>query len=223
MSKIFHAALAAAGAAFIAIGASPVLALDEGDVLARVRGIWVAPIDSSSGISPDLPNARIGVDSAPTGELDFTYMFTENIGTELILAVPVHDLQGEGAISALGKIGDTYLLPPVLTAQYHFLPKSWIRPYVGVGVNYTVFFAEDASASLNTALGGPTKIRLGDSFGPAGQVGVDVDITPDIFLNFDVKYVSMSTDVTLTTGNTVRTATVDIDPIIVGIGIGTHF
>jgi len=223
MARFLRVALVAAGGVFLALTTTPAVALDAGDWLARLRGIWVDPIDSSSGISPGLSTAQIGVDSAPTGELDFTHMFTENIGAELILAIPVHDLQGEGTISGLGKIGDTYLLPPVLTAQYHFLPKGKIRPYVGVGVNYTVFFAEDASASLNTALGGPTKVRLGDSFGPAGQVGVDIDITPDIFLNFDVKYVSMSTDVTLTTGNTVRTATVDIDPIIVGIGIGTHF
>ena len=223
MNRFLLAALAAAVSAVLAVPTSPAFALDAGDWLARVRGIWVDPIDSSSGISPGLATAKIGVDSAPTGELDFTHMFTENIGAELILAIPVHDLQGKGTISGLGKIGDTYLLPPVLTAQYHFLPKGKIRPYVGVGINYTVFFNEDASTSLNTALGGPTKVRLGDSVGPAGQAGVDIDLTPDIFLNFDVKYVSMSTDVTLTTGSTVRTATVDIDPIIIGIGVGTHF
>lgn len=223
MNLCFRTASAAAIGICILANASSAYALDEGDWLARIRGIWVDPIDSSSGISPDLPAARIGVTSEPTGELDFTYMFTENIGTELILAVPVHDLEGKGAISGLGKIGDTYLLPPVLTLQYHFMPKNWIRPYLGVGVNYTLFFSESASSTLNAALGGPTSIRIDDSVGVAGQAGVDVDLTKDIFLNFDVKYVNMAPDVTLTTGSAVRHASVDINPLIVGIGVGTHF
>ena len=223
MRHIHRAAQTAALGAIFAIVALPAFALDGGDWLVRVRGIWVDPIDSSSGISPDLPTARIGVSSEPTGELDFSYMFTDNIGTELILAVPVHDLKGEGAIAPLGKIGSSFLLPPVLTVQYHFMPKYWVRPYLGIGINYTIFFDETATSSLNNALGGPTNISIDDSVGVAGQAGVDVDITPDIFLNFDVKYVSMSPDVTLTTGNAVRHATVDINPLIVGIGVGTHF
>jgi outer membrane protein len=222
MTKIARTA-AIALAAITAAGTTPAWALDAGDWLARIRGIWVEPIDSSSGISPDLPTAHIGVDSAPTGEADFTYMFTENIGAELILAVPVHDLKGEDAIASLGKIGDSYLLPPVLSLQYHFMPKNWIRPYVGIGVNYTIFFGEDASHSLETALGGPTDISIDNSLGVAGQAGVDIDITNDIFVNFDVKYVQMEPDVTIRTGSTIRHAQVDIDPVIVGIGVGTHF
>ncbi len=223
MNLRFRTASAAAIGIYILANASSAYALDAGGFLARVSGIRVDPIDGSSGISPDLPAARIGVTSEPTGELDFTYMFTENIGAELILAVPVHDLEGKGAISGLGKIGDTYLLPPVLTLQYHFMPKNRIRPYLGVGVNYTLFFAESTSSSLNAALGGPTSIRIDDSVGVADQARADVDLTMDIFLNFDVKYVSMAPDVTLTTGSAVRHTSVDINTLIVRIGVGMHF
>jgi outer membrane protein len=223
MRNVSRAVLPAAIAVFLAATIAPALALDEGDILVRVRGIWVDPIDSSSGVSPDLPTARIGVVSAPTAELDLSYMFTENIGAELILAVPVHDLQGEGTISALGKIGDAYLLPPVLALQYHFMPKNWIRPYVGIGVNYTIFFDESSTASLDTALGGHTSIDIDNSFGVAGQAGVDIDVAKDIFVNFDVKFVNIAPDVTLTTGNTVRRAQVDINPLIIGVGVGTRF
>ncbi len=216
-------AVGAAIFAAVAASAAPAYALDGGDWLVRLRGIVVDPQDSSSGISPDLPTAKIGVDSAPTAEVDFSYMFTQNIGAELILASPIHDLNGRGAIAALGHIGDAELLPPVLTLQYHFMPKSWIRPYLGVGVNYTIFFNEDASNSLNTALGGPTKIRIDNSVGPAGQAGVDIDVTENVFLNFDIKFVDMQPGVRLITGNTVRHASVDINPLIIGIGVGTHF
>ena len=223
MTQALRITTAAAVGVYIALTAVPALALDEGDWLVRLRAIWVDPIDSSSGISPDLPTAKIGVDSAPTGELDFTRMFTENIGAELILAVPEHDLKGKGAIAPLGKIGDAMLLPPVLTLQYHFLPKGSVRPYLGVGINYTIFFDENSTTSLNNALGGPTKIRIDDSVGPAAQAGVDIDLTDSVFLNFDMKFVNIAPDVTLVTGNTARHASVDINPLIIGVGVGTHF
>jgi outer membrane protein len=210
----------AAAIAFIPQGAR---ALDAGDWLVRVRGIAVEPNDSSGPVNPDLPTARIGVDSDFTGEVDFTYMFTENIGAELILATTQHDLEGEGAISALGTIGDARLLPPVLTLQYHFLPKNWIRPYVGVGVNYTIFYDESASSSLSTALGGPTSVSLDNSVGVAGQAGVDVDVAENVFLNLDVKYVDLDTTANITTGSTVRTSDVEIDPVIIGVGVGIRF
>jgi outer membrane protein len=223
MSHLRRAAPALAILALITLHTAPAYALDEGDWLVRLRGIIVDPQDSSSGISPDLPTAKIGVDSAPTGELDFSYMVTENIGAELILASPIHDLNGRGAIASLGHIGDAQLLPPVLSLQYHFMPKSWIRPYVGIGVNYTIFFNEDASHSLETALGGATKIRIDDSVGPAGQAGVDIDVAENLFLNFDIKFVDIQPGVRLITGNTVRHVNVDINPLIFGIGIGTRF
>jgi outer membrane protein len=57
----------------------------------------------------------------------------------------------------------------------------------------------------------------------AGQAGVDIDVAKDIFVNFDVKFVNIAPDVTLTTGNTVRRAQVDINPLIIGVGVGTRF
>jgi outer membrane protein len=210
----------AAAIAFVPHNAS---ALDAGDWLVRVRGIAVEPNDSSGGINPLLPTGRIGVDGDFTGEVDFTYMFTENIGTELILATTQHDLKGGGSIAPLGTIGDARLLPPVLTVQYHFLPKNWIRPYVGVGMNYTIFYDEHASNSLATALGGPTSVSLDNSVGVAGQVGVDVDVAPNIFLNLDLKYVDLDTTAHVTSGATVLRSDVQIDPLIFGFGVGIRF
>ncbi len=34
------------------------------------------------------------------------------------------------------------LLPPTLTLQYHFTDFGAFKPYVGAGVNYTVFFSQ---------------------------------------------------------------------------------
>lgn len=195
----------------------------QGDWLVRARAIYVAPQDDSGPVLPAVPTGAVGVDDAIVPELDFTYFFTNNIGAELILATSPHDINGAAALSGLGKIADTMALPPTLTLQYHFLPDAKFRPYVGAGVNWTIFYSEDSTASLDGALGGATGVSLDDSFGWAVQAGADIDITERVFLNIDVKYVDIDTTATLTTGALVNTVDVDIDPIIVGVGLGMRF
>ena len=114
--------------------------------------------------------------------------------------------------------------PPTLTLQYHLAPTGKIRPYVGAGVNYTVFYAENASDALEGALGS-TKVRMSDSAGYALQAGVDVDIGPRTFLNVDVKYIDIETTASLqapSLGAGLR-VNVDVNPWVVGAGIGYRF
>lgn len=113
-------------------------------------------------------------------------------------------------------------LPPTLTLQYHFNPNGKIRPYAGVGVNYTIFYDEDASASLIGAVG-PTAIDVDDSVGVAFQFGVDFALTERWFLNADFKYIQIDTTATLNSGGTINTVNVDLDPIVAGIGVGMRF
>lgn len=196
----------------------------QGDWLVRLRGIVVAPTEDASGISPDLTAGTVSVDNAIVPELDFTYFLTDNIAAELILATSPHDISGEAAIEGLGEIADTMVLPPTLTLQYHLMPDSDVfRPYVGVGINYTIFYSEDATDSLNNALGGATNVDLDDSVGVAFQAGVDFPVNDRWFINADVKYIQIDTEATLTTGSTVRTVEVDLDPIVAGVGVGFKF
>lgn len=70
-------------------------------------------------------------------------MIKENIAIELLAATPFsHDIKGTGALAGVGKVGETKQLPPTLSVQYHFSPKASVRPYVGAGINYTIFFSE---------------------------------------------------------------------------------
>ncbi len=217
-----------AGAALlggVAMDSAPALALEAGDILVRLRGIGVIPTANSDGIQPDLTTS--GLEAQPVGvpELDFTYMVTNNIGLELILATSPHDLDFTGVQSGIGTGGSVWLLPPTLLVQYHFMADQSIRPYVGAGVNLTLTYGEDASQSLVNALGGPTNIKADNSIGWALQAGVDIDLDDRWFLNFDIKYVAISVDVAITTPatSTTRTTTLDINPVIVGAGIGYRF
>ena len=61
---------------------------------------------------------------------------------------------------------------PTLFATYKFLDKnSTLRPFVGVGINYTRFRPADSTAAGNTLNGGPTSLNLEDSIGLAMHAG----------------------------------------------------
>jgi outer membrane protein len=214
---------AAALAVGLAAGVQPASALDQGDWLVRLRAIGVLPTGESDGIEPDLMTSELEAQEAVMPELDITYMATRNVGLELILATTPHDIDGKGAIAGLDKVADSWLLPPTLLVQWHFFPDAQIRPYLGAGVNYTVTYGEDASGSLETALGGPTDVDLDDSFGWAVQAGVDIGIDENWFANVDVKYIDIDVDAKITTGGVTRKTDVAIDPVIVGVGVGYRF
>lgn len=195
-----------------------------GDFLVRLRGIVVAPNEKSGSVLPAFPGEKVSLDNAIAPEVDFTYMATNNIGFELIAATTKHTASGRtGTTGTIGKLASTWVLPPTLTAQYHFMPEGKVRPYVGAGVNYTMFYNDKASNALEAAVG-DTKVRLKDSFGWAVQAGLDIDLNEKMFLNLDVKYIDMDTTARLdTTAAGTQRVKINIDPIVVGAGVGFRF
>lgn len=210
-----------AAAALLAAAATPAAA-EQGDVLVRLRGIMVAPTENAGPVMPTFPTGSVSVDNAIVPEIDFTYFLTNNIGVELIAATSAHDVSGAGALSGLGEIADTMVLPPTLTLQYHFAPDAAIRPYVGAGINWTIFYSEGSKAALDNAIGATT-VGLEDSVGWAAQAGFDVPIGERTFLNFDVKYIDIKTTAWLNTGGLINTVDVDLNPFVFGIGVGMRF
>jgi outer membrane protein len=207
----------------IVAAAAPASAqIKQGDWLFRVRAIDVIPNESSGPVT-GVPGSAVGVGNSVMPEIDFTYMATDNIGAELILATTKHSLTGEGSIAGVGQIGSSWVLPPTLTLQYHANPHGHVRPYVGAGINFTIFYSSKSTPALDTALGGASTVKLDDSFGYALQAGVDFDITPKVFANLDLKYIDMSTTAHVTTGAAVRTVDANINPLVVGVGVGFRF
>ncbi|MEL6278329.1 MAG: OmpW family protein [Pseudomonadota bacterium] len=196
-------------AAMAMMGAAPSFAEDgfsnpeAGDIMVRVRGIGVIPNESD-----DLAGATVEVDDAYVPELDFTYFFTPNIAAELILATAPHDVGVKGGAD----LGEVWLLPPTLTAQYHFTDLGRFKPYVGAGINYTIFYNESS--------GDVSSMSYDNSFGWALQAGIDYQVADRWYLNADVKRLWLSTDAKV---GGVGTVEVDIDPWIVGIGVGYRF
>jgi outer membrane protein len=180
--------------------------IHAGDVLVRLRAISIMP---QVRTSDTLSALNVDVNNAIVPEIDFTYMIRDNIGVELILGTSRHQLT-----SNLGDLGGVNVLPPTLLLQYHFNHQGQVRPYVGAGVNYTYFYNNGLHA-------GDQQISVKrSSFGPALQVGVDVQLTKSVFANVDVKKVWMKTDASL---NGASLGTLHIDPLIVGVGVGMKF
>lgn len=206
-------AVLAAGAALSVSGAA---FAEQGDWLVRGRVIGVLPDDSAS-ITPI--NGDTDISNSYVPEVDFSYFLTDNVAVEVIAAVTPHDVKAVGTTLGDIDLGDVTLLPPTVTLQYHFPMANGWKPYVGAGINYTTFFNDDLPSG--TALAG---IDYDDSFGWALQAGVDVDINETWFFNFDVKKIDINTDVTIDAGGLgIVTADVDIDPLVVGLGIGRRF
>jgi outer membrane protein len=205
MKKTFLYTVAA-----MALMASAAQAMEAGDFVVRGRALSVAPSESAT-ISGALTSDVINIDNSIVPELDFTYFFTKNISAELIAAVTPHDVH---ATSANLDLGDVWLLPPTALLQYHFDTTNNFKPYVGAGVNYTVFFNEDAGSSI-------TDIEYDNSFGPALQLGVDYMLNDHWMLNADIKKIWINTDVSINSG--AINADVDINPWVAGIGVGYKF
>ena len=210
--KVFCKTILACTALSLAVMAQPASAQDQGDIWAkdtwqvRVRAIGVVPDeDSSVNIG-----GKVDVGDSLVPELDISYFFTDNISTELILATAQHQLDYTGGVN----LGDTMILPPTLTLQYHFMPDKPFSPYVGAGVNYSLFYGEDSGAGF-------TDLDVEGGFGWALQAGFDYWVDDHWGFNADVKKIFLNVDASLNNG-AVR-ADVDLDPWVIGTGVSYRF
>ena len=175
----------------------------EGPWMVRVRAVH---LDS---VNKDSTGLGLSVNNKTMPELDISYFLSPNVAVELILTVPQkHELSS----SVLGgQIGTLKHLPPTLLAQYHFTGNSGFKPYVGAGINYTRFSSVNLPAGVDIDR---------NSFGAAVQVGVDIPLSGNMYLNFDLKKVYLGTDVTVAG---VDAGSFKVNPLLVGVGLGWSF
>lgn len=208
-SKMLKSAVAAALAAGLLAGTAQ--AYEAGNWLFRIGAYGVFP--ESDNLTNVLgTGATLNVEDGYTLGFNLTYMVNPNIGIELLAALPFqHDIKLSGA----GTVAQTDQLPPTVSIQYHFMPQSNFRPYVGLGLNYTFFFNEETKGALTG-----TSLSLDSSWGLAGQVGIDIDVAQNWFVNADLRYIGIDTEAKL---DGVSIGTVDINPWVVGLTVGTRF
>jgi len=182
---------------------SPLNAMETGDWIVRVGVHNINPKSNNSVV--------VNVDDATQLTFNFTYMFKDNWGVEVLAAAPFeHDIK----LLDGSPVATTKHLPPTVSLQYHF-GTGTLKPYIGAGINYTLFFKQSTSGALAGAV-----LDLDESWGFASQIGFDYFIGDRMLLNVDVRYIDIDSDATL---NGAALTTVSIDPLLFGISIGWHF
>jgi outer membrane protein len=189
----------------------------------RIRGVAVVPDSGKGNIAAGvLVGGQVKAKEAYIPELDLTYFFTKNIAVEAICCFTRHNIKGSGALAGIGNVGSTWIFPPTVMLQYHFTGMGAFKPYVGVGVNYSVFFNEKARGALAAV---PANLRIGNSWGVAGQVGFDYMLNRNWGINFDVKRIMMEPKFSSFTpaGVLVASGKAKINPWLIGAGITYRF
>lgn len=179
----------------------------------RVRGLGV--ITNDSGSVDGVAGSDLSYSDSVIPELDISYYFTDNIAAELILGTTYANIYGEGTLASVGKVGKTWVLPPTLTLQYHFTDFGAFKPYVGAGLNYTMFYSQkgDAASSLDVK----------NTFGAALQIGADYMVNEHWGVNFDVKKLFLKADFDTTIGGTDYSGKAKLDPWLIGAGVTYRF
>jgi outer membrane protein len=216
MSKL-TLALAASAAAVLTAGAAcaePAQPIQAGHWLVNLRATDIfsnndSVIRDSTGADTGL-RGKIGHDVKPT--LGITYFVTDKVGLDLTLGTTEHAIRAVGPGVDI-KVRDQWVLPPVLTVQYHPLPKSSFSPYVGAGINYMFFYKGHDEFGFHT--------DLKNGVGWALQAGANIAVQGPWVVNVDAKKVFFKTDAIVNDG--ALTSHVDLDPWVLSAGFGRKF
>ncbi|WP_461538024.1 OmpW/AlkL family protein [Spongorhabdus nitratireducens] len=222
MKKLSLAILAAT-----AVMASGAQAYQTGDFVVRGGVTQVSP-NVDSGLlkqnNQKVANAKVDVDSDTQLSLSLTYMLTDNLGVEVLAATPFkHNLKGKGALSGLGNFATVKHLPPTVTLQYYPMDSNAaFQPYVGLGLNYTVFFSEKFKGAGKTS--NFKSLDLESSLGLAGQVGFDYEVAENFSVNASARYIDINTTAKFkNAAGTKFKIDVELDPWVYTLGVAYKF
>lgn len=217
------------------------LANQAGDILVRGGATMVSPDSAKAGVALDnsMTPLSISVDDNTQLGLNVVYFFDSNWAVELLAATPfthdviLHDPQGVtesvyGANLDGATLAEVTHLPPTLSALYYFDTGSAFKPYVGAGINYTIFFDEEFTATPASV--GFQNLELDSSFGLSFQVGADYELSKNWSVNVSARYIDIGSKATFDLEDPANvglsgkgSASVDVDPMVYSIMLGYKF
>lgn len=223
--------LAVAGSVAVALITSPgeAFAHTKGELILRAGLTTVAPNDDSGKVATEFldlgaTNMEVGVDSNTQLGLNVALMMTDNWAVELLAATPfTHDINLEKSQLGLGdgKLAEVTQLPPTVSALYYFNTQAQLKPYVGLGLNYTLFFNEDFTSAREVQ--GFSDLDLDSSFGLSAQVGFDYQINANWLFNASIRYIDINTEANFKVGGLTSSVKVDVDPYVYSLTLGYKF
>lgn len=189
---------------------------EAGDFFIRAGTATVRPTGGSDNV---LGLGEFDVSNNTQMGLTFTYMVTDYVGIELLGATPFRHKVG---LPGQGTLATVHQLPPTLMAQWYFMGNTskW-QPYAGIGVNYTMFY--DSDFNQNGRDLGLSNLSVKNSWGVAGQVGLDYQLTPEWMLNASLWYMDIDTKVRFNAGEDRQSIDTHINPFVFFFGAGYRF
>ena len=183
----------------------------SGKHFAIVGGVAVQQPTGNATIAGQ--DADFDGEAAPT--LSASYYVNDNIAVE---AWGAADKFGHRVRTSDGKVANVDAQPYAVSGQYHFRSgDSTVRPFVGLG--YFESNISDEQAESSGALAGQ-RIGMTTAKGPMATVGVDLNLSPTWFARADARYLKGGSDIAV---DGAKVGEADLDPVVVGIGVGARF
>jgi outer membrane protein len=184
----------------------------------KLRAVDLYPNSSSSYIDGSF--TRIRINDAWSPELAVNYKWHKNWGAELSLTSARHDMDLVSGMLNGMYAGSVDIMPLALTGHYYFTTKTPMKPYIGLGFNYTQISSFHASSELRYY---GVRVDLENSFGITAQVGSDFLLGKNWFINADVTYHFMGTYTTFRDAYSVNKVDTTLNAVVWGVGVGYRF
>ena len=183
----------------------------EGAFQILLRGVYLAPQNHRTSQSSE----QLHVDGGFYGELSAAWFMTPTIAMELSLGqVSSFNSKIEQPGAAIDS-GPIRMMPNTWTLQYHLAPDNTVRPYLGVGLHYTIL-------SIQPVVVNSTYAIERSNIGYVLQGGLNVPITRGWFVNADVRYLgNLQPQVTIDEGT--HQITGYINPLLLSLGVGIRW
>jgi len=215
----------------LALGSGAAAAQDNNTVRLGLYALFwhVADDDVTGPFVP--PGLTAGVGNVQTAYLAYLRRLSTHFEVEIAAGVPPKtDTIAKGP-ATLGSVpwngqvvGSVRWFSPTLLFNYKFFDDSApLRPYLGLGVNFTHFYDRTINGAGAAALGGPTSVSLRNSIGPAATFGLYYRLRKHWSVNGSYSVSQVESTLEANTAGVVRRSHVNFNPQAAVLAVGYSF
>lgn len=185
--------------------------------------------DFSGPFTP--PGLNADLENVTTLYAGYIRRLSEHFALEFAFGVPPRTTtvaKGPASVGAVPFNGQKILtarwLSPTVLIEYVFLHEdSRVRPFIGVGINHTIFMERKITDAGIAIVGGPTRVELPASTGVAGTAGLSLRVTDRLHVYGSYSMAQVKSRLTTNTLGIVRTSNVDFSPRTWVVSVGYSF
>ena len=199
----------------------------------RIGEYWVFYHVSADDISGPYvpPGLNLDVGNVHTPYFAYLRRLSTHFTAELAFGIPpLTKTYGRGPATVGSipyngqEISTARWFAPTALIEYVFFDESHrLRPYIGVGVNYTKLYDRDSTAAGNALSGGPTSLSLPVSVGVAGTAGVSYRLPHNWSVMASYSASQVRSRLTADTAGVLRTTEISFGPQTLVIAAGFSF